>query len=104
MNAAYMLGRILLSRVFVVAGIQKLMDTAPPPTCWPPPRYRFPTRSCLISVASPNTSIGLSRCRNRAHMRTDGADRTEARWVARLVLTVFTAETIILVHTSGICR
>ena len=26
MNAAYMLGRILLSLVFVVAGIQKLMD------------------------------------------------------------------------------
>jgi putative oxidoreductase len=29
MNAAYMLGRILLSLVFVVAGIQKLMDIRP---------------------------------------------------------------------------
>jgi putative oxidoreductase len=98
MNAAYMLGRILLSLVFVVAGIQKLMDIRPiadmvaatkipipeeiVPYLGGIPKYQF----LAYLIAAIELICGL--------MVLIGL---KARWGA-LVLIVFTAATIILVH------
>jgi putative oxidoreductase len=98
MNAAYMLGRILLSLLFVVAGIQKLMNiraTAdmvaatkiPIPDDIVPYLGGIPKYEALgYLVAAIELICGL--------MVLIGL---KARWGA-LVLTVFTAATIILVH------
>jgi putative oxidoreductase len=98
MNAAYMLGRILLSLLFVVAGIQKLMNiraTAdmvaatkiPIPDDIVPYLGGIPKYEALgYLVAAIELICGL--------MVLIGL---KARWGA-LVLIVFTAATIILVH------
>jgi putative oxidoreductase len=98
MNAVYMLGRILLSLIFVVSGIQKLMDiraTAdmmaaikiPIPDQIVPYLGSIPKYEALgYLVAAIEVICGL--------MVLIGL---KARWGA-LVLIVFTASTIVLVH------
>jgi putative oxidoreductase len=98
MNAAYMLGRILLSLIFVVAGIQKLMDVRattdmltatkiPIPDQIVPYLGGIPKYEALAYlVAAIEIICGLTVLIG-----------LKARWGA-LVLIVFTAGTIILVH------
>jgi putative oxidoreductase len=98
MNAAYMLGRILLSLIFVVAGVQKLMDIRattdmlaatkiPIPEQIVPYLGGIPQYEVLAYlVAAIEIICGL--------MVLIGL---KARWGA-LVLIVFTAGAIILVH------
>src|SRR5215203_5315852 len=98
MNAAYMLGRILLSLVFVVTGIQKLMDIRPiadmvAATKIPIPEEIVPYlggipkyQALAYLIAAIELICGL--------MVLIGL---KARWGA-LVLIVFTAATITLVH------
>ena len=98
MNVAYMLGRILLSLIFVVAGIQKLMDIRPTAdmlaaTKIPIPEEIVPYlggipkyQALAYLIAAIELICGL--------MVLIGL---KARWGA-LVLIVFTAATIILVH------
>ena len=86
MNAAYMPGRILLSLVFVVAGIQKLMDIRPTADMLAATKIPIPEQIVPYLGDIPKYICGL--------MVLIGL---KARWGA-LVLIVFTAASIILVH------
>lgn len=98
MNAAYMLGRILLSLVFVVAGIQKLMDIRA--TADMLAATKIPISDQIVPYLG-----GIPKYQALGYL-VAGIELIcglmvliglKARWGA-LVLTVFTAATIILVH------
>ena len=78
MNAAYMLGRILLSLVFVVAGIQKLMDIRATADMLAATKIPIPEQIVPYLGGIPKyQALGYLIAGDRNHLRTDGADRTE---------------------------
>ena len=98
MNAAYMLGRILLSLVFVVAGIQKLMDIRPTADMLAATKIPIPDQIVPYLGGIPKyEALGYLVAAIELICGLMVLIGLKARWGA-LVLTVFTAATIILVH------
>ncbi len=98
MNAAYMLGRILLSLVFVVAGIQKLMDIRPIADMLAAAKIPIPEQIVPYLGDIPKyQALGYLVAGIELICGLMVLIGLKARWGA-LVLVVFTAATIILVH------
>ena len=98
MNAAYMLGRILLPLVFVVAGIQKLMDIRPTADMLTATKIPIPEEIVPYLGGIPKyQALGYLVAAIEFICGLMVLIGLKARWGA-LVLTVFTAATIILVH------
>ncbi len=98
MNAAYMLGRILLSLVFVVAGIQKLMDIRPTADMLAATKIPIPEQIVPYLGDIPKyQALGYLIAAIELICGLMVLIGLKARWGA-LVLIVFTAATIILVH------
>ena len=97
MNAAYMLGRILLSLVFVVAGIQKLMDIRPTADMLAATKIPIPEQIVPYLGDIPKyQALGYLIAAIELICGLMVLIGLKARWGA-LVLMVFTAATIILV-------
>ena len=98
MNAAYMLGRILLSLVFVVAGIQKLMDIRPTADMLAATKIPIPEQIVPYLGGIPKyQALGYLIAAIELICGLMVLIGLKARWGA-LVLIVFTAATIIFVH------
>ena len=99
MNAAYMLGRILLPLIFLGGGNSEV-DEHPrrSPRCSPPASMPIPTRLCLYLGSIPKyEALGYLVAAIEIICGLMVLIGLKARWGA-LVLIVFTACTIIFVH------